>query len=484
MKMVLFQVSSTAKVLSVLSALALASLAEGAFSPARISFESLVQQDDASKELFLRSLHRVGMISVTDIPYFDSKWETLTTLPACLKESPEWALEHTFPDGTRRQTLATHSLGNIHASPVPVSDTDACAAFTEASQTFRQVVGLVVAAFSKLLSESLSLDNTKPVLQDKSSNKPFSLVDIFEEGDQLDHFHCYYSSDAEESSNGQEDTIEWHTDQGLALIFTPGSTNGNPTDGFHIQLEDGSTEMVNFEKKDDLVILLGDGVNQYINRLVDAEHSLRALPHALQMPTGSGSMESSSPRVWYGRMMLPPASALYPSHPFTFGEIREHMIENGSEDDSSSLSTTSGGSIGCSGDMVARELSETTCEEGIASFCWHRCMNYTDYDVSPEICAEQELDLVCINEEGQLWPGHHDPAFAIGCVDLATAEIFTIVDDAQDVDQDDKGDTHGVDGHGDDDDHDASGAATGLHSWSVSFIIALLSILCTAFVSY
>ena len=65
--------------------------------------------------------------------------------------------------------------------------------------------------------------------------------------------------------------------------------------------------------------------------------------------------------------------------------------------------------IGCSHDLVARELSETSCEEGTASFCWHRCMNYTDYDVSPTLCEEQDLDLACVNADGFLWSGDHNP---------------------------------------------------------------------------
>lgn len=468
--MIMFQLSPSAKILPLLLAvtITLTTLVDGAFSPARISFESLVQPDNASRELFLRSLRNIGMISVTDIPYFDSKWETLNTLPACMNDSfPEWALEHTFSDGTRRQTLASHSVGNIHAaSPVPVADSDSCAAFTEASQTFRQVVGLVLAAFAEQLAEVLNLDDTKPVLMDKSSIKPYSLVDIFEGGDQLDHFHCYYSSEEEDSSFAPgEDTIEWHTDQGLALVFTPGSTDGKPTDGFYIQLEDGSTEMVDFQKKDDLVILLGDGVNQYLNRVIDADHSLRALPHSLRMPISSSS-DSVSPRVWYGRMVLPPSAAMHPFHPFTFGEIREQMIiEDG------------GSMIGCSEDLVARELYETTCEDGVASYCWHRCMNFTEYGVSPEICADQQLDLACINEEGYLWPGNHDPAFSIGCIDLSTAENFTIMDDSHN-DND-----HGETTNGDDHEHDSATTSSGVgfHSGRFALLVASISFVASTF---
>ena len=34
-------------------------------------------------------------------------------------------------------------------------------------------------------------------------------------------------------------------------------------------------------------------------------------------------------------------------------------------------------------------------------------MNYTDYNVSPDSCAQDDLDLACVNEEGYLeeWLG-------------------------------------------------------------------------------
>mmetsp|Transcript_46031 Transcript_46031/g.111466 ORF Transcript_46031/g.111466 Transcript_46031/m.111466 type:complete len:91 (-) Transcript_46031:4-276(-) len=80
---------------------------------------------------------------------------------------------------------------------------------------------------------------------------------------------------------------------------------------------------------------------------------------------------ATGPRVWYGRMVFPPANAKHPVHPgMTFGEIRQGMI---AEDAKAS-------SIGCSQNLVARELQETTCEAGVAAYCWDPCMKFTDYN--------------------------------------------------------------------------------------------------------
>jgi hypothetical protein len=38
---------------------------------------------------------------------------------------------------------------------------------------------------------------------------------------------------------------------------------------------------------------------------------------------------------------------------------------------------------------------------------WHRCMSLEEHGVSDEICAEQNLDLMCINPRNQLWDNTH-----------------------------------------------------------------------------
>lgn len=417
---------------------------DAAFSPTRISFENLVLGD--ANESLRNALQEVGMVAITDIPSFGSKLESLQLLPECVEESKEEALEHTFSDGTRRLTLATHAAGTSSSSQLKVAEHEKCAEFQESSQAFRMIVGRVIESFAEGLASAFHLDASKPLLFDET-NQGYSLLSIFQEGEQLEHFHTYYSG---QNSQGEE-TLEWHTDQGLALAFTPGLVNGKPTEGFFVKLSDGSTEMVDFKATDDLVFLLGDGVNQYVNAVLDPEDSLRALPHALRMPS------ANSARVWYGRMVLPPSKAIHPAHSVTFGEIRNGMI---AEDVVSST-------MGCSHNLVARELSETTCEEGTASWCWHRCMNYTDYDASPTICSDQDLDLACINDDGALWVGDHNPAFKIGCIDLATATNFTVTDDSEGQSDQNHGDSsHGDDGHtngdeekaGDEDDGDEDSA--------------------------
>jgi hypothetical protein len=250
-----------------------------------------------------------------------------------------------------------------------------------------------------------------------------SFKDAIQQGEHLEHFHAYKSQQITATGTGTgTETIEWHLDQGLALLFTPGLIKNTPTEGFFIRLQDGSEVMVKFEAHDDLVLLLGDGVNQYVNAILGT--SLRPVPHSMRMPKTNND-DSPPPRVWYGRMVLPPPFAIHPVHQKTFGDLRNAILTATSSiiEENHDEAT----SLGCSArSMKARQLNDNmTCEQD-TFFCWHACFNHTE-EASPEACESKELDLACINDARELWDGVHDPSFFPGCVDLATAVKYTRV---------------------------------------------------------
>ena len=161
--------------------------------------------------------------------------------------------------------------------------------------------------------------------------------------------------------------MEWHTDQGLLLAFVPGARIGagkpqagpdGDGDAFLVRLPGGEARAVAFDDADDLVLMLGDGVNQAGLR------GLRAVPHALRV---AADPTASSARVWYGRMVLPPAGAVHPEHGETFGRLRDRLVAATGEEEAEVHA------LGCSGTGRARQLEETQCMEG-STYCWHRCM--------------------------------------------------------------------------------------------------------------
>lgn len=400
-----------------------------AYVPTRISFADLVGSSGGNDrdDVFWTTLREVGLLSITDIPDFD-KESMLKDLDDCLHHkksvgAPDFHLDSNPSGGSRRRTLATRTLAGtpegILATTASETQTDEdasdlCSNLKASSESFRSAVQkaseAIAARFGAVESAALRDDTRIPIQS------------LINEGEHLEHFHSYYSDQEASGSRGNAPstaTIDWHTDQGMMLLFTPGQrSDGTIPSGFFIQLKDGSTTEVDFDSKiDDLVIMLGDGVHQYINTESGKSANLRAVPHAVEL--SDQSLES--PRLWYGRMVLPPPEAIHQdSNGKTFGELRNAMIRG----DADALS------LGCaSSSMVARELSgelheeagkedKIVCQEGTAMLCWMRCMNFTDYDTGVDSCASESEhhSLVCANDGGELWKETHSSDYFVRCL--------------------------------------------------------------------
>jgi hypothetical protein len=415
-----------------------ASPTEDVFRPYRISMKDLMMMQTNGKEgnhqALSEALSTIGMISITDIgdDFTSMKDQILGSLHGCAVSSAA-TQEHVYGDGTRRRTMATHCDHGRSSKLQHGAGATTCEAFDKVSEQFRNEVGRVTQVFAQKLESILGAEFSSSSSVDISSNNKNNLMnepllstpngmayhtvnEIVRDGEHLEHFHSYEKT-SDTDPQDTDETIEWHTDQGLFLVFTPGvlvntatSTPSGLSEGFYIKFVDDSTATVQFDKEDELVIMLGDGVNQYVNPRRNTY--LHATPHALSLPTQT----KEEARVWYGRMVLPPAEALYPNHGSTFGELRRLMINR----DEQALS------LACShSQYAARQLEDTACEAG-SLWCWHRCMNLTDYGLNETTCATQDLDLACINPARELWNGEHaskDEGYGPGCVDLETAVV-------------------------------------------------------------
>lgn len=398
------------------------------FNPHRISFADLSKLNASfgRESAFLDALSDVGLVSIRDVPgYAALKDRALASLHACVLASSAPAT--VFADGTRRRSLATRTVpgpgGAQSIFPSGTAD-PACSTFAEASDALRSVVSDVTEAFGVAVADELELDmgtdgssaSNSPLLSTKDGAYSFdTFADIVKNGEHLEHFHSYQQAEStslRSNKKGHQDTIDLHVDQGLFIVFTPGmlvdteagQLHDSPTTGFYIETKDGTVVEASFHA-DDIVVMLGDGVDQYVNPGNRSARKLRATPHALSMPDHS----EQEARVWHGRMILPPPGALHPKHDTTFDDLRRLTIDaslgaNGSEREFLD--------VGCSSPSNSvRHLQggeETLCEKD-SVFCWHRCMAGADYDISEEICGAQGLELKCINPREQVYiKGHGD----------------------------------------------------------------------------
>jgi len=481
------------------------------FVPTRISYEQLVnyaegkEENDDDDDIFWKTLHKVGLISITDVPNLN-KNNMLKELQDCLDHrdgnnfagAPDFAIDDNnsknddddddddvdsnYRRHRRRRTLATRTLAGQQEGIFVATkqhnnnknndnDNSKCIGLQTSTQKFRQAVQKVTNAFAARLEDGINTKGTnKTVLKNKIGNdteeeeeeEGLTIERVINEGEHLEHFHSYYSAsfgatqatatataDSTPSPTTTTLAIDWHTDQGLVLIFTPGQRDGVTTNGFFIQLQDGSTVEIDFDSNlDDLVIMLGDGVNQYVNPYLSSSLSLRTVPHALTLPKttsitttdNESSSSSPSPRLWYGRMVLPPPTAIHPvGNGFTFREMRELMIRG----DDSALH------VGCASQhMIARELmirelganatttssssgsgssdgdgdgdeNDVQCDDDISILCWMRCMSYTDWDVDQTTCKGKgdDYNIECANKDGLLWQkGIHSQDYYLRCL--------------------------------------------------------------------
>ena len=401
-------------------------LASSNFSPDRISIDALMSSstnfsDKNIDEQLAESLSKTGIVSIKDIPgYANLRKSTLASLARCA-DVADSAKTHKFSDGTVRSTFATRTIpgpGGAQIIPGIQKLEEECHEFEESSSQLRSVIDKATQAFSNMLTSILFEDggesSNETLLKTKAGYNFRTFADVVENGEHLEHFHSYYRAKDDDISSSAVNTIDFHTDQGLFIAFTPAMSTTD-VGSFYIILEDGSYSSVAFND-DDLIIMLGDGVNQFVNphqEKLGRKLRLRATPHAMDMSVNDAA------RTWHGRMVLPPTDAVHEDSGETFGDLRRRMID-------ASLSTEGKGdnflSIGCSGSAVARQVEEVTCAEG-STYCWHRCMEHTAFDVSTDGCNALDLQLQCINPRDQFSDGNEHGDFFLACSD--TTEVAT-----------------------------------------------------------
>ena len=406
-------------------------------APARLSYP-LISEDSSSssgaiiKTSVLDALTDTGFVSITDIPGFEElKTDVMRHLHSCLEDrqdDSEHEPDHVYDDGTVRKTFSTVTVpGPGGAQPMDSTwtrQTPACETFIRYSDSFRALVHKVTTDFAHRLTVEMGNSIRTPLMKTKDVEYSFPfLEDVVKEGHHLEHFHSYQkkgqdkrkiATDSKDLEYNEEEsaTIDLHTDQGFFIVFTPGvfvskdksstpslssemDSSMTPSSGFQVQLSNGKRHIVDFEAIDHLVFMMGDGVNQYINpHLIDGGVSkpkaLRATPHALYLPTHDPNVS----RLWYGRMILPPPGAFSAEHAMTYGEIRSRLL--------SSSSSSAPRGIGCSSTfMEPRQLENVTCAPN-STFCWMRCMPWSEYGISKEICDDKQLPIQCVNPRDQL----------------------------------------------------------------------------------
>ncbi|KAL7514166.1 hypothetical protein ACHAXN_013268 [Cyclotella atomus] len=299
--------------------------------------------DDYNSLIHNIGSHRKGALSaLCACPAFDPSSNNSNELlfKQLLESYPKDIQQITLPDGTKRRTLATATVGfggrdsdtNEDSTSYPLQlptwvqqhcGQDAYDTMENLRDAISQVVDLFVDA----------LDNKKG--EGKHTSDGY-YRDVLRSANHLEHFHVYTKDGADdyyyyygETTNGKDNvaaqqpttdelndsrtpiptTLDYHTDAGFFLSFVPAmdchSLSVDNT-SFYIQSQE---EPLRFEE-DEVVILIGAGAQYWMNNnnahhdeltTTEDDEEFVAAPHALQLLPNAH-------RSWYGKMHLLPSS--------------------------------------------------------------------------------------------------------------------------------------------------------------------------------
>ena len=248
------------------------------FIPTRIPYQEFLDRTNAGvTAVVLEELRTIGMISITDLPgkFPQLKHDLFEQFQHCLRDHPQHVPEFALDDAadqhpdagsatetatTQRFTIATQTaaghpedifVGLPQTSGLEVegeqddattpgvsessSSSSSCQRFREHSERFRQSIQHVSEALAAQLGHAEEAETTSSpsTLMTDRDGTEYTIYDLIQQGDHLEHFHAYTttttgiaSSSAREppttTTHHTATTIDWHTDQGLALLFTPG----------------------------------------------------------------------------------------------------------------------------------------------------------------------------------------------------------------------------------------------------------------------
>lgn len=400
---------------------------------------------DIQSSNILDKLVKDGMVSITGIPSFKTiKRNLMDNLHNCILDQGDKVNQRIYQDGTIRRTLATVTLPGPRPQPIDglynVNLPQSCQEFNAGLTAFRQMVDETVQEFAQSIDLELGNSIASPILATRDGSHSFdSIHDIVRGGEHLEHFHSYQKFNNDKnpisamSALRQRKTIDLHTDQGFFIAFTPGLVISHDlekkftmAEDFYVNTSDGKESIVQFDESDDLVFMMGDGVNQYINtKLKDASKKLRAVPHAVSL---TPLEDSSQARLWYGRMVLPPKEAYSAVTDTTYGSIRDFLVNTLDHDipigvgcSSRNVKATNLANV----DMtVARKLSEgehaseTSCGTDELQ-CWAQCMPLATFGITGNTtnnsCGEQNLRLQCVNPRDQFSAGFEHGDYYPAC---------------------------------------------------------------------
>lgn len=211
-----------------------------------------------------------------------------------------------------------------------------------------------------------------------------------------DHIHVYESSNNSQSNpKGEEYMVPYHVDNGLFLLITP-----FPGHGLQLQLSDGSVLKTDELRSQDVLVLFGLAMTQWMLQGDKKADLFYPTPHAVPSMAFAGVKVRSV----FARMKVAPPMATpetdHAHHLATFEEI--FMQKKPTENEDSQICSAS---LDSNGTMKSRDpwlkAMDTLCDNGDA-FCWMGCYPLPKECPDPALatCFSEVTNVTCSTEKG------------------------------------------------------------------------------------
>jgi hypothetical protein len=385
----------------------------------------------ASTECLLDALRTHGAVAMSNVPGIKMAREAAFRSVA-LCGSSDAALESmsevTLADGTARRSLGTRTMRGV---PEQLLDS-ACADPDGSMEILRTLVDSASRRFLGALN--LAVPDDEPILATRTGRAYYSLADVAQGGEQLEHFHAYQPPPGTAPPRAEaQAALPLHTDAGLFIALVPAMwvdldrplTPPEASDGFYVQSSDGGQLTISpRDAPSSVVFVIGDGWGKWIDPSLRS--GFRAAPHAMVVTAPPPLYPAASLlRLWYGRMFLPPNDALMPlpgrpsENSITYAEwaawakssSKSAPLNLAGEKALAEPGTSALLPTGCGGNHRSLAVVDKDgCNEN-QILCWHVCQTIETLPCGKEnaICLEESTGYIWTRDEP------HCPGCATAC---------------------------------------------------------------------
>jgi hypothetical protein len=345
--------------------------------PPSLSFN----QASTNKQLLTTALSSWGILTITDIPEYESLTaEALRVGEECITLKQRVGdVMSSNPTVSRRSAGSLVNGGQLSPDLLSITNSEEVNKCLEAEaaalNSLRSLIDEVIQSVASNVGYAATTAS-------KSAPTPTQLLNVKElvaKAEGIEHLHVYENAEDNKNNKNNNEVIQpFHTDAGLLIAMTFGSTAS-----YSLEIRGPSSASVLLKHDPrSLIVMVGDGAQHWLGlNWNSVEHRVVKTPNSSTSNVGR--------RAWYGRMYFLPSDFEMPLYDGkTFEVLRASMYEEPSSGNKLSLLSprclqpafATGGFPSSSSTrelhLVEAVTTQCTADDGTAGIrCWTSCVS-------------------------------------------------------------------------------------------------------------